>query len=345
MSFRKSERIIRVLRAQILSGKRAPGSKLPTYDELMAEFEVTRPTVARALTALRSQGLVTVQGTRGVFVADDFPHHRRYLWVTSEYPGHLEWTTFLDTFLTLIQRGETGLPGEVIDLTGVDGRANNPAYQRLCEAVAEESAAGLFVMNSATTYQLPILEKPNLPRAAIWAPLPHAGLVSLAFDTLIERACKSVLQGGRRIAVISPHLPNLQAAEACLKKLGLSESNLVTLQVTPVGCESVSRLLMERSDRPDAVFVTDDNLIEPLLRGFQGAKVRPRRDVYVLAHCNWPCPVGAEAGVDHIGFDVREVFMAGKECIEAQRAGDPSPKRVVAPRFASELYESAGDVT
>lgn len=344
MSFRKSERIVHVLRSQILSGERPPGSKLPTYDELMEQFEVTRPTVARALGALRAQGLVTVQGTRGVFVALEFPHHRRFIWVTSEYPGHIEWTTFLQTFLTLIEQGETGLPGEVVALTGVDGRENNPAYRELCEAIEEESAAGLLIMNSATTYLLPALEKPNLPRAAIGAPLPHAGLVTLAFDTLIERACRSVLQGGRRVAVISPHKNILEKAEKSLRGMGLAAQNLTPLLVTPVGCESVTRLLMDRTDRPDAVFVTDDNLIEPLLRGLQASQVRPKRDVYVLAHCNWPCPVGVEAGVDHIGFDVREVFLAGKECVEAQRAGDPSPKRVIEPRFASELFESISGI-
>src|SRR5690349_11156804 len=41
MSFRKSERIIQELRAQILSGQRKPGEKLPTYDELMEMFGVT----------------------------------------------------------------------------------------------------------------------------------------------------------------------------------------------------------------------------------------------------------------------------------------------------------------
>lgn len=340
MSFRKSEQIIQELRAQILSGQRKPREKLPTYDELMEQFGVTRPTVARAIAALRTQGLVTAQGTRGVFVAEEFPHHQRYLWVTSEYPGHPEWTTFMATFLHLIERGETGLPGEVVALTGVDGRANNPAYQKLCEFIRDEAAAGIFVMNSATTYLLPVLEEYNLPRAAIWAPIPHAGLITLAFEELIERACQSAMHGGQRVAVISPHPKNLKYAEECLLRLGLRQENITTLLTTPIGCEALTRLLMERKDRPDSVFVTDDNLIDPLLRGFEAAKVRIKRDVYVIAHCNWPCPIGVEAGVDHIGFDVREILAAGRECIEAQRAGDPRPERVVHPTFASELMES-----
>lgn len=340
MSFRKSERIVKELRSQILSGERKPGTKLPTYDELMEQFEVTRPTVARALAALRAQGLVTVQGTRGVYVADEFPHHRRYLWVTSEHPGHIEWTTFMATFLDLIEKNETGLPGEVIPLIGVDGRENNPAYQRLCESIRDESAAGMFVMNSATTYVLPILEEANLPRAAIWAPLPHSGLVNLAFEELIHRACKSLLQGGQRLAVLSPHKANLDAATKCLRDLGATKENVASHLVTPVGCESVTKLVMDRPDRPDAVFITDDNLIQPFLAGLEQCGLRAKRDVYVLGHCNWPRPIGLESGIDHIGFDVREILAAGKECIEAQRNGEQSPTRVIQPRFASELLES-----
>jgi DNA-binding LacI/PurR family transcriptional regulator len=310
----------------------------------MELFEVTRPTVARVLTALRNQGLVTVQGTRGVFVSEDFPHRTRYYWVTSEYPGHIQWTTFMATFLDLIERGETGLPGEVIPLVGVDGRANNPEYQRLCQVIEEESAAGLFVMNSATTYLLPILQERGLPRAAIWAPLPHSGLVTLAFDELIHRACQSVIQGGQRVAILSPHEQNIESAMGCLDKLGVPKGNAEPILVTPVGCESVTKLLMQRDNRPDAVFITDDNLIEPLLAGLKAAGVRPKRDVYVLAHCNWPRAIGFSEGVDHIGFDVREILWAGKECMDAQKAGDPLPARCVPARFLSELSESTASI-
>jgi DNA-binding LacI/PurR family transcriptional regulator len=339
MPSRKAEQIALILREEILSGARAPGAKLPTYDALMEQFQVTRPTVARVLDALREEGLVSEKGARGVFVAERFPHHDRYLWVTSEQPGSLEWTSFMATFLDLIERGETGIPGTVVPLVGVDGRANNPAYKLLCEVVEQRSAAGLLLMNSSTVYQLPALENPGLPRAAIWAPLPHAGLVSLAFDSLITRACARLMERGKRLAIMSPHEPNLKAAEAALAALGLPENRLWPLHVAVVGCERVTELLFDRTDRPDAVFVTDDNLIEPLLRGLRRAKVEPKKDVYVLGHCNFPRPIGLGQGVEHIGFDVREIFAAAQACIEAQRAGEATPTRTVHPRFADELIQ------
>ncbi len=337
MPSRKAEQIVRVLRDEILSGRRSPGEKLPTYDALIERFEVTRPTVARAVKALREEGLVTVDGARGTFVATSFPHHSRYLWVTSEQPGSLEWTSFLATILDLIKRGDTGIPGEIVPLVGVDGRANNPEYQRLCEAVEHSSAAGLFLMNSATVYLLPVLQTAGLPRVAIWAPLPHAGLLSLDFEGLIHRACLRLLEKGRRIAVMSPHAQNLTRTQECLWKLGFDMHKVWALHVAPVGCERITELLFDRPDRPDALFVTDDNLVAPLLDGLRRANVRAGRDVYVLAHCNWPRPIGLNEGVEHIGFDVREVMCSAKECIDAQRSGQKAPGRLVPPRFAHEL--------
>lgn len=340
MPSRKAEQIVQILRSEILSGQRAPGAKLPTYDTLIEQFRVTRPTVARVLKALRSEGLITVEGTRGIFVAKTFPHHNRYLWVTSEQPGSLEWTSFLATILDLIQRKETGIAGEVIPLVGVDGRANNPAYQTLCDAVAHDSVAGLLLMNSATTYLLPALQGTGLPRVAIWAPLPHAALLSLDFAGLIDRACQRLMAKGKRIAIISPHAPNLERTQECLIARGFDRERLWALHTAPVGCERITELLFGREDRPDAVFVTDDNLVAPLLAGLKRAKVRVRRDVYVLAHCNWPRPIGLAEGVEHIGFDVREVLVKAKECIDAQRAGEKMPSRVVPARFLGEVIHS-----
>jgi len=355
MPSRKAERIVRVMRDEILSGKRAPGEKLPTYDAIIEQFGVTRPTVSRVLQALRKEGLLRVNGTRGVYVAASFPHHTRYLWVTSEQPGSLEWTSFLQTILDLVERGETGIDGEVIPLVGVDGRANNPQYQRLCEAVEHDSVAGLFLMNSATVYLLPTLQSPGLPRVAIWAPLPHAALLRLDFDALLERACGRLLEKGRHVAVISPHAPNLARAEELLTqkrarigptakraaKKSITKERVWALHVAPVGCERVVELLFDRTDRPEAIFVTDDNLVEPLLAGLKRAKRRPGKDVYVLAHCNWPRPIGASQGVEHIGFDVREILGAAKASIDAQRAGQAIPERLIPPRFANELTHGA----
>jgi DNA-binding LacI/PurR family transcriptional regulator/DNA-binding transcriptional ArsR family regulator len=337
MPSRKAEAIARKLKEQILAGQYAPGSRLPTYDALMEQFGVTRPTVGRVLDSLREEGLVTVKGQRKVFVTQRFPHHERYVWVTSEQPGSNEWSLFLATTLDVIEQGETGISGQVSALVGVDGRANNPEYRQLCEVEARRSAAGLLLVNSAMTYLLPVLQTPGLPRVAIGAWLPHASLVELDFAGLIERASARLLEKGRRIAVMSPHAPKLAAARERLEALGARPDRLLTVHAAPIGCEQMTELMFDRKKRPDAIFVIDDNLIPPLLAGLERAKVQAGKDVYVLAHCNWPRPIGMSEGLEHVGFDVREVLCAGKDLIDAHREGSPPLQRLIPPRFLEEL--------
>jgi GntR family transcriptional regulator len=56
------------LHRQILQGDYPPGAKLPSEHQLMASFEVSRITVRQAIANLASQGLVSAQQGKGVFV-------------------------------------------------------------------------------------------------------------------------------------------------------------------------------------------------------------------------------------------------------------------------------------
>ncbi len=305
--------------------------------KMVEPFGDTRATAGRELDALEEDGPVTVKGERPVFATQRFPTHDRYVWVTSEQPGSNEWSLFLATTLEVIEREETGIAGHVSALVGVDGRTNNPEYRQLCEVEARRSAAGLLLVNSAMLYLLPVLQTPGLPRVAIGATLPHASLVELDFAGLIERASARLLEKGQHVAVMSPHAPQLAAAQQCLRALGLRADRLLTMHAAPIGCERLTELMFDRKNRPDAIFVADDNLVLPVLAGLQRATVQAGKDVYVLAHCNWPRPLGMGEGVEHLGFDVREVLCAGKDLIDAHREGAPPPARLIPPRFLEEL--------
>ncbi len=52
----------------ILSKKYQPGSKLPSENELCAQFKVSRTSVREALQILSAQGLITVEKGKGIFV-------------------------------------------------------------------------------------------------------------------------------------------------------------------------------------------------------------------------------------------------------------------------------------
>lgn len=257
------------------------------------------------------------------------PRHP-YYWVTSEHPGSEGWGGVTAACFEAIERGR-GV-ARVVALTGVDGRAENSAYQRLVKVVEQRAAAGLFLMSSATVCVLPVLQGSGLPRVTI-----DERLLKLDHDAWVDRACARLLERGRRIALVSPALGALSAAEQRLK--AVRTDRLWPLLVGRHGTEHVSELLFLRDDRPDAVLITDEALVEPVVTGMKRAKVRPGQDVFVLAHCNWPRPQGPRTGVERIGFDVREVLGMAKESVDEQRTGHPALARSVPPRFAHELVQ------
>lgn len=61
-------RIVDAIRARIDSGELAPGDKLPTTRALQKEFDASIQTVQRAISVLKSEGVVEAISTKGVFV-------------------------------------------------------------------------------------------------------------------------------------------------------------------------------------------------------------------------------------------------------------------------------------
>jgi GntR family transcriptional regulator len=64
------------LRTSILGGQLAPGSRLPSEQELIGRYGVARGTIRQAVNLLRGEGLVRTEHGRGTFVRDRPPVRR-----------------------------------------------------------------------------------------------------------------------------------------------------------------------------------------------------------------------------------------------------------------------------
>lgn len=65
-----SQQLAALIRGEIESGQRPPGSRLPTIIALAAEHEVATATVVKALRILKREGLVTGSTGHGTFVSE-----------------------------------------------------------------------------------------------------------------------------------------------------------------------------------------------------------------------------------------------------------------------------------
>ncbi|NJC69135.1 winged helix-turn-helix transcriptional regulator [Planosporangium thailandense] len=63
-------RIADIIEGEIRSGKREPGSKLPTIAELCGQYKVSDNTVKSAFIRLEARGLLHRHQGRGVYVTD-----------------------------------------------------------------------------------------------------------------------------------------------------------------------------------------------------------------------------------------------------------------------------------
>jgi DNA-binding FadR family transcriptional regulator len=68
MTTTRPQRVVAGLKDKILSGELAPGAKLPSEAELLAEYAVSRTVVREAVSRLQAEGLVETFQGRGSFV-------------------------------------------------------------------------------------------------------------------------------------------------------------------------------------------------------------------------------------------------------------------------------------
>ncbi|WP_248966019.1 GntR family transcriptional regulator [Sphaerisporangium perillae] len=67
----RHQQIAAEIRALIMSGDLAPGTRLPTTQQLMAQYSVTSQTVQRTLNVLKDEGFVVGRAGVGVYVRDE----------------------------------------------------------------------------------------------------------------------------------------------------------------------------------------------------------------------------------------------------------------------------------
>lgn len=82
MAEREYRRVAEALRDQILSGQLAEGDRVPSIRQLVMRYDVTTGTAARAIAALRAEGLVVTTHGSGAFV-------RRFAPIRRSSPGRL----------------------------------------------------------------------------------------------------------------------------------------------------------------------------------------------------------------------------------------------------------------
>ena len=233
-----------------------------------------------------------------------------------------------------------------------EGHADSEDHQELLRSVIGRRFAGILFATSPFHLQgNPILEEPGIPRVSLMGSSSNFGIDTLRLDgdALVDRAIDRFIELGRRkIAVVSTtewfsamgrHL------ESVMKSRGLSVPEYWMQGVdrrSPAWAGRVVRLLLSArpSDRPDALFLADDNIVTEATEGIVASGISPSK-LSVISHCNFPWPPESRFPTTWIGFDAGEILNRGIAMLDAQRAGRAVQAATsVQPRFGQELEKS-----
>lgn len=333
--------VLQSLRTEIVAGKYPPGSRLPTRTQLEQRFKVSRVTIQRVFDRLSRDGFVRPRQRHGTFVTDNPPHLTTlgliFPWRRDDgqNPWPHFWTTLIDAAGQCPLRQDA--PNQLEVFTGIREHSDLDAYQRLRSMLESHALAGLIFANRPYYFDdfrsligdvpcVAIMSRPDIPGV-------HA--IKLDNDRFIEMALDHFAsRGRRRLAVVMPpgdrgpaeHRDHLHQRAA---DRGLSLEPYRVQMVPAQAAANCAHLLFHdgQLQRPDALLITDDNLVEPATAGLVDAGVGPD-DLDVVAHANFPEPTPARFPATRLGFEAREVLDAAVAIITDRREGRSAPSVV-----------------
>ena len=336
--------IVNYLRDQIVDGHWQPGIQLPTRTEIEGRFGAGPMTVQRALNSLAEDGFVTTRGSRGTFVTEQPPHLFRVGLVFPTAPA--EWNR---NWLALNQEtqkyAESSTDRSFAFYYGVDGHSDSEDYQRLLRDLENKRIAGLIFSSFPLVLRnTPILKTPNVPRVAFGHnyEMDMPG-INTDGDMWLKRALEYLHSRGRkRVALIMPPTDDRENHWGKPIREAGFETHPHWLQSVylrdNVNARYLVQLLMRCEDKPNALLIADDNLVERTTAGLLEAGIRVPEDLEVVAHCNYPWPPQSHVPVQFLGYDARQVLEASLESLDRQRQNLAVPPLTLVPAlFADEV--------
>jgi len=238
---------------------------------------------------------------------------------------------------------------------GISNQVESEDRQRLLDNIARRQLAGIIL--AAPSWSLagtPITDAPDLPRVelssgecALWPVIrtPKLQWLPTALDWLAERK-------RQRVAFLFFNLEKVAGHEASILDRALAERGMVSpayLRQAPrwhdlAAVNHCVQLLMRAApgERPDALIITDDNLIEGAVEGLITAGARVSEEIDVVALANFPLHSEPVLPIRLLAYDQREVLRQAVELIDRQRRREKVPPVTKIPILWQESIETAG---
>lgn len=318
---------------RIIRGEWQPGERLPPRLALLRQLETTSTTLQSALDELMADGLIVSRGVHGTYVDEHSPHRCHYGVLLPESVDVAKPDT--NRFWLALAQAARQVRDDGRRLTtyhGLHRQARSDSFDRLIAELGRHRLAGLLVVAPPAMFAgTPILSSP-IPRVFISAGDVQPGDMGLGIDWDSFRnlaVARLAARGARRVALVGGAGLLSVAGETEGWMQAFASAGIAS---RPQWCVSADllfpaplanhlRLVLDDAQPPDALLVSDDNLLPTVLAALASWKLRADRDIQVVSHANFPLAAGEPAGIERIGFDARHVLDAAIAGIDARHRG------------------------
>jgi DNA-binding LacI/PurR family transcriptional regulator len=299
----KGQAMYRSLCSDIISGKYAPNSRLPSYIELEKIYNVSFTTVNSCIKLLNKNKIIDVKMKSGMFVSERPPFFNRFAFLFANQDNN-----FIKTFIQILREESLNSKYEFEIFPNFEAHSDNKDYQKLLSGLKEMCFAG---MTHVAVPPLP-LELMNFPGVHVIDATDYFELDS----NFIRKSCEYLVSRGRKRIALFFH-----SKEAGIKT---NVDNFIRIRdelgmkspvhwCIPILVESkhslvnITELLMNypAGMRPDGLVIADDNFVEYVLRGIFNSNIKVPEELEIVAHCNWPNPITSIIPLKRLGYDVR----------------------------------------
>jgi len=349
----KYEDVATALRQRILQGVYAPAARMPAWSKISSEFGVGMATIQRALGELAEHGFVHARPGSGTFVVEHPPHLCDFAIAIPASGQTSHYFTSFRQAVSVVTNDTTTRLHEYICSQKVSERRG---IVHLCNDMAAHRLAGAIFAGQPEDYEgTSALIIQSTPRVLIqnWPGYDFPRVI-FDLDSYLNMATEYLFsRGRRRVAHLNLDFPNRKQETFVnlLRRHGF-DIRPYWLQAIPMqslfrAAVNVVHLLMRLTgdDRPDALIIHDDNLVEHAMAGLMAAGVKVPEDVEVIVGTNYPSPVASVLPIQQICFDCRKSLKACMEVLQMQQRGEiPPPVTKIPAEFIEELSTDKNEV-
>jgi DNA-binding LacI/PurR family transcriptional regulator len=313
--------IISYVRDGIVSGEFKPEQRLKGREYFCDKFNTTPITVQRAFNKLVERGFVTAEKSVGTFIAERPTCLRQVAFLFAAVPGDRNWTSFSQLVVDSVSTIEKSAGVIVKCYFGMGHTGDNlEVFDEFLQDLACGTLVAAVYLAELRYFRSIAWKGVDIPYYDVAQPGQAQGnpRIELTKQEYYEKGISKFKALGRtKIAIITLEIfitEHEDMVKDVFKRNGLEyyehfvqSFNLELLtEEKPFWIERFLKLLfsLPESERPDGIFITDDNFVGRTCRSLVNIGINPGVDVELVGHANFPIDQTDYPEIYRLGYHV-----------------------------------------